>query len=365
MIADRRIIKLITVVAVGLALLALVLGVVKGCNKEPSDATVELPTSNQILLGFKEVGSVSFDRDVLKNSVRIDERFSGYGLRDEYCMVYQVTDFGHEKKVKDYLGIKEVLPEVDYSKYYMLLSVGRPIEDISDRYKRTTDNGEKIVDFTFGNEYSENTVYVYSVKKTSFLSGDLLEIYYLENVHPNCNLEEVSRENSQLISEGKYHKVYKKAEAVYEFVIYKADGQAVSSRKILSTKPIITEYNDSMVRLEYEERDQYYNPQNDFYTTKSKYQLHHLMDTKVVFAKFSSNGDLLIVVRDAYNTTNYSYILRPPFSCTADAIRTLLQSVEYVDNTHVRLTFNFGSGHPLHDELVTVPDLSRKSSANQ
>ncbi len=346
--------------AICLALLALVLGVIKACTKEEIPPKEDkLPSSNQLLLGFKEIGNVKFDYDVLKKNIMKDDRFSGYGLRDEYCMVYQATDFESETTVKDFLGIKEMLPEVDYSNYYMVLSVGRKIDDISDKFKKTTESGEKIVDFTFSEDYSKNTVYVYSIKKTRFLSGALLEIYYLENVHSYCNLEEISRDKSQLISDGKYHKVYKKAEDVYEFVIYMADGQKVSSRKILNTQPVITEYNDSMVRLEYEERDQYYNPQNDFYTTKSKYRLLHLRDTKIVFAKFSNEGKLLIVVRDVYNTANYSYILRPPFNCNSETLRNILHSVEYVDSTHIKLELDFGGDMPIQEEIVTVPDLDR------
>lgn len=345
--------------------MALVLGVVKSCSKtkEPQKKD-EIVSANQLLLGYKEIGDVKYDYNVLKKNIMNDDRFSGYGLRNEYCMVYQATDMESENSVRNFLGIKEELPKVDYSKHYLLLSVGRSIEDISDKNKMTTEDGEKIVDFTFAETFSKDTVYAYSMKKTKFLSGENLDIYYLENVHQYCNLEEVSRDNSQLVSDGKYHKIYKKAEDVYEYIIYSAAEQKVSSRKILNTLPVIDEFNDSMVRIVYGERDQYYNPQTDFYTTKSRYQLHYLKGTMVVFAKFSNTGELLVVVRDAYNTANYSYILRPPFSCNKDVLRNLLESVEYVDSTHIKLKFNFGDGQPIQEETVTVPNMDKSTVAN-
>ena len=341
------------------------LGIIKGCSKEKPDNTESLPSSNQLLLGYKEIGDVKYDYNILKTNIMNDDRFSGYGLREEYSMVYQAIDYESEKTVKEYLGIKDELPSVDYSNYYMLLSVGRTIEDISDKSKKTTESGEKIVDFEFSEEYSKNKVYVYSMKKTEFLSGTMLELYYLENVHLYCNLEEVSRDNSQIISEGKYHKVYKKAEDVYEFVIYMEEEQKVSSRKILNTMPTITEYNEFMVKLEFEDKDQYFNPQTNFYTTQSKYTLHYLKDTKVVFAKFSNSGEFLIVVRDAYNTSNYSYILRPPFKCDADKLNEVIQKVEYVDSTHIKFELYFGEGQPLQVETITVPNLDKKPSEEQ
>ena len=351
-------------IAVGLLLVALILGMVKSCGKdEVTKNPDKLPTSNQLLLGFKEIGSVGCDYDVLKKNIMKDSRFIGYDLKDEYCMVYQVTDFESEKNVKDFLGIKEALPEVNYLNSYMLLSVGRSIDDISDKNKKITESGEKIVDITFDESYSKDTVYLYTIKTTAFLSGTELDVYYLENNYKNCNFEEGERDNVQIISDGKYHKVYKKAEDVYEFVIKNAENK-VSSRRILDSLPIITEYNDSMVRLEYEERDQYYNPQNDFYTTKSKYRLHYLRDTQIVFAKFSNDGRLLIVVRDAYNTSNYSYILTPPFSCDAKTLRNLIHSVEYVDSTHIKVELNFGEGQLIKEEVLTVPNLERKTSVS-
>ncbi len=347
-------------------LVAFVLILVKGFNKEerPEDST-DIPSPNQLLFGFKKVGEAECDIDVLKKNILTDDRFLGYGLHDEYCMVYQATDFEAENALKKFIGIKSELPKIEYSKQYMVLSVGRAIEDISDKNKKTTDAGERVVDFTFGDSYSPNAVYVYSMKKTEFLSGNELEIYYLENIHPNCNLEEVSRDDLQLISEGKYHKVYKKADNVYEYVIYGMGDVGVSSRKILDELPVITEYSDTMVKLEHNDKDCFFNPKTNFYTTYSKYNLLYLGGNIVAFAKHSTDGALVLVVRDAYNTANYSYIISPPINCDPKRLNELLQSVEYVDSTHIKVKFFFGKDQPILEETITVPNLDKKTEVHE
>lgn len=331
--------------------------IVKGDKEEKIDKTDSLPSSNQLLLGYKEIGSVKYEYNVLETNVMKDARFSGYTLRDEYRMIYLATEIEQEKELIAFLGIKDDLPLVDYTKKNLLISVGFSISDLSDKNKKTNEDGEKVIDITYNKTYSKDTAYVYSINRMDFLSGNELELYYLENLHINSNLEEVERDPAQIISEGKYHRIYQKAEEVYEFVVYNANNE-VSSRRILEQLPIITEYNDTMVRLQYENIDQYYNPQEDFYTKKSNYSLHYLLGNIVVFVKINDEGLINFVVRDVYVSSKYSCVIYSSISCSTERERTVLDKVEFVDSTHLNLILDPGDGNPFYEETITIRDLT-------
>ena len=330
----------------------------RGEEEELPNNVDSLPSSNQLLLGYKEIGKVGFEYSVLEKNVMNDARFSGYNLRDEYCMVYLATGIEEEEALKSFLGIKGKLPNVDYTKKHMLLSVGYSINDMSDKYKRTTETGEKVIDFSFDKTYSKDTAYVYSINRMSFLSGNELEVYYMENLHPASNLEEVERDPSQVISEGKYHRIYQKAEDVYEFVIYNANNE-VSSRRILNALPLITEYGDTMVLLQYENKDQYYNPQEDFYTKRSVYRLHNLLDNIVVFAKINDEGTINFVVRDVYSSSRYSCVVSSTINCAPENERKVLNKVEFVDSDTLNLILDPCDGTPFYEEEIRIRDLTQ------
>lgn len=354
--ANKRFISIIAIAAAVLAVIALILFIAGGGKGGVPEQTGNVPSSNEILMGLRFKGEVECDPVGLKNNVVSDVRFADYQLRDEYCMVFQITDEESKKTVSDFLCLKSELPENDYSSRFVILSVGRKIDSTSDRDKLYSDNGKKVLEITYAKEYYPDKVFVYTMKKTEFLSGMELELYYLEKVHPNANFAEGERDKSELIGNGSYHKLYRKSEGVYEYVLYLADGQTVASRRIVDSLPAIKERSETVVEVECNGSRFFYNPTVNYSSSATTYTTHYLTNDIVAYARLYNN-ELVLMVRNVYHTSEYGYYFKLPFTQDTANVNGLIKKVEVIDKTHILVEFYTGADKKLTTQVMVVPNL--------
>ncbi len=358
MVFENKVVKIVAVIALLLVVIAVALYFINRDEEiiKPVE-DIYVPTPNQLLLGIKYETKIDCDFDTLEKNILSDLRFSGLELRDEYCMVYQITDEKSEKDITAFLKIQDSLPEVNYTSKTIVLAVGRELEELSDKNKRTDDDGNKIFDISYGGKYSKNSVYVYSMNKIEFLSGLDLEEYYWEHVDKSCNFVEGKREDLHLLSEGKYHKVYSKPEGIYEYILYSEGSFEAVSRYIGEERPQITEYTDTMVFVRLETTQKYYNPKINIFSGTTKHSLIYLINDIVAYVRVYNNS-IILVVRDVYDSSKYGYSFYLPFTYDVENYKTVLKSIEVVDNTHLFVEYYTGTERRLVQETLTVANMS-------
>lgn len=354
---DKRIKKIIIVFAAVIVLVAAGMYLVKFFkSQEPKEKTY-VPSSSQILFGLNFVIEAENDMVVLENNIMSDPRFKDYGVKKEYCMIYHADSEEKETELVEYLGIKDEIPDIDYEVKDLFFSVGRSITNISDKDKNMTDSGQKLISVEYSEEYYRNKVFVYSMRKIDFVSGAELELYYLEKVHPAGNLIEGDRGDSEILSEGKYHKIYKKAENVYEYALYRREDNRIISRAVLDTQPEINEVSDTFVEVISDGVRFFYNPTSEKISQKTDYKTYHVVNNIVAYARVY-NSDIVLMVRDVFNISIYGYYFKVPFSKSVSEVNSLLTKVEYIDDTHLRIEYYKGSDKKLVTEELNVPNMN-------
>ena len=121
----------------------------------------EIPSPNDILYGLEKYGETEFSIESVINYYLNNGNYSRHTVKDEYCMVYQITSEEEARDVEKILGIKENLPAIDYSKKYMLLSTGRELTEINIKREAYDENNNQIMTFEYAEgDYKEKTAYI-------------------------------------------------------------------------------------------------------------------------------------------------------------------------------------------------------------
>ena len=336
-------------VLVGLVVLSFV-GVSKGNDKDEYD----VPNYNYIRFDMSYEKEIAFDSEMLISSLKSNHMFSDYVINDEYSMIYQITDEDEEKQIKEYLGIESELPEVDYSKRYLLLSVGRPIDNMQSGVEEKTEAGYKVYDIKYSNvEYKKNSLFIYSMSTDKIASGEILERYWWSNNLSSCNFNVPEDDKREVISEGNYHKVYKKSTGEYEVALYDVLDKKLS-RRLYSTDEIkVNEYLASMIKIQFVDSNVYYDANrvvfSEYYVFKTEYLIYNIISYVRV-----KDGEIQLILRNAYNSDMYAKIIRLPFFYDVENLDTLVKSIEVVDNTHVIVEYYKAETKELVREKVEV-----------
>ena len=350
---DKNALRYVTaVIALVTVLFSLLL--LSGCSRRKTEPTGDIPTPSQMLYNMDFEKSVAFDINKLETEILSDSRFFDYQLKDEYTMVYLIDGEESEARYRSVLGITEELPAVDYSERNIIISVGRKISDIVDK-KRTDDEGNKLNTFVYGEEYHSGTAFVYSIKKIDFLSGFELERYLLEKLDDACNLVEGERSRSVLVAQGEYNKVYLKND-IYEYLLFTKDDQSVYYRRFTDTLPEITEHSETMVQVADGGKQFFYNPRDEKMTSSTDNKLFYVNNTIVAYAR-TYNGEIVLCVRDAYDTSKYNYVYAVPFTQNESIKNELIVSLVYVDSFTLQIEFYGGAGKTLQTMDVKVVNM--------
>lgn len=358
MYLDRKLVKVLAVITLALVIIAVGLILFRKPNT-PQDDPMKIPTPNQIMYGMSFEGTVSYNFDIIRRIIEAKEEYAEYTLRDEYSMIYQITNEENELKIKDYLGISTDLPEIDYNKRYLLLSIGREIYDIGSRSTVVDRDGQLVLDVVYAEKpYERGKVFVYSMNMQKMSSGDSLEFYYWENAHKMSNLIFDDSYEKEIISEGKFHTLYIRSDKKYVYRLYDHMGENIKKRAISQIPVVITEHADTILRIETEEKTVFYNPKKNIYSEDYTVPTGYLIYNIVTYMRLY-NGEIQLILRDAYDKLFYAKIVRLPFTKDKENIHDLVKSVEVIDDTSVWVEYYKGEDRELVREVVDVYNLKR------
>ncbi len=359
-------VKVLLVVALVLLAVCLVVAVFGGGNKNDKDNgnglgdDYEVPGVSHLMYGIKFVGDMKFDREKLLENLYSNPCFDGYKVDEEYCMVYQITNDDEKDEVFEYLGIKEgKLPEIDYTKESFVLSVGRPLEKISSNVNGLSSNNIEVLDVIYtDDEYTEDDVHVYRMNTSKFLSGEALEEYYWENLSSSSNmvLDETKTRNRTAI--GTYYRLYEKSNGIYEIEMYANDGITLCRRFIADYPMKVTEYKSSLIKIDYGSGNKYYNTEKNVFSEDYSFNTEYLIYNLIRYMRVR-NGEIQMIIRDAYDTYLYGKIVRLPFTNDTGDLDSLVKSVSVVDDTHISVEYYTGDDRKLVKEIVEVYNLDR------
>lgn len=345
--------KLIAVIAVVLIAVTVVLMCFGGHDGGPTVKDVVIRTPAQMLFGLSYKGEATYDADKLEDYVLSDAKFADYVLKDEYCMMYQLSNETEATDFCETIGFAGELPAVDYRDNKLLLSVGREIISLNEIKKTVTDNGKKMVEVAYGEEYHKGKVFIYTTRNIKFISGNELELYYLEKMSDQSNLVEGLRDTSELISEGEYHKLYKKSEDVYEYLLYSTTSDEIAARAITSIKPEIQEISATLVKIITGSITVYYNAELNIFSENIPRRTIHVAGDIVAFVK-EQNGEVRLVVRHVYDTTQYVTSFRLPFTENYDVVDSVLSDVNLVDESRLSVSYYTGTNRILKTEVLRI-----------
>lgn len=353
--------KLVKVVAIIAAILLVISGVVVIATKldKDVDPPSEIPTPNQLVYGISYAGEIGFDIQSVKKYILQDQTYAEYTVRDEYTMVYQITNEEKELKVKDILGIKEELPKVDYDEEYLLVSTGKKITDLNDKTKKIDSESLPIVDFVYSSEpYAYGSAFVYKMNARRVSSGETLEYYLWENASSESNLVFDDSFEKEILSEGKYHTMYLRSDGKYVYRLYDARGEEIKKRAVLEEQVNITEHGDTIIEIEKDGRSVYYNPQKNLYSEEYLMPTEYLIYNIIYYVRLY-DGEIQLILRDAYDKLFYAKIVRLPFTDDKENLHELVKSVEVIDDTSVWVEYYKGEKRELVREVAEVYNLKR------
>ena len=359
MYASNRIVKIIAVIVV---ILLLICGALYFLNKE-DDApknSMNVPTPNEILYGIRYIGDLNYDFDILKNSFSQVDFYSDYTIQEEYSMIYQITDKDEETQTKNFLGIIGDVPKTDYEKEYLLLSVGRRIQDIDDKLNKVDDNGLTVLDIIYVDEdYSYGKIFVYRMNTKKISSGISYEKYLWDNAIPNDNFIYNDSSANELIDQGKYYTIYKRKDNKYIYYLFDDTGENEQRRTISDVPVEIEEYGETIIKITKDGKSMYYNPQKDLFSMDEyDFQTNYLIYNIITYMRIK-DGQIQLILRNAYDKSLYAKIVRLQFTNDTNNIDSLVENVEVVDDTHIRVKYYKGDKRELVTEIVEVYDLRR------
>lgn len=353
-----KLVKVVAIIALVLVVAAGIMLLFRNVGQEPEEPS-NILTPNQILYGMNYQKTVEYDFDTIRRHIESKEEYAEYTLRDEYLMVYQITNEENEKKIKEYLGIRSELPNVDYKKNFLFLSVGKEVYDVGTKGSMIDRDGLPILDIIYSETpYVSGKVFVYTMNMQKFSSGDELEYYYWENAHEMSNLVFDDSFEKEIISEGKYHTLYLRSDKKYVYRLYDSMGENIKKRAISEDPVVITEHADTILRIEKDGKTVYYNPRKNVYSEEYTVPTGYLIYNIITYMRLY-DGEIQLILRDAYDKLFYAKIVRLPFTNDRENIHDLVKSIEVIDDTSVWVEYYKGENRELVREIVEVYNLKR------
>ena len=335
----RKITLVVLSVIVCLALLGLVILSLAGLNKDKGKEGYEVPNYNYIRFDMVYEKEIAFDSELMKTNLRSNHMFSDYAIKDQYSMIYQITDEETESEIKEYLGIKSELPKIDYTERYLLVSIGRPIDNMQSGAEEKTEAGYKVFDIKYSNvEYKKNSLFVYSMSMTKIASGEILERYWWSNNLSSCNFYEPEDDKRQVVSEGNYHKLYKKSTGEYEVALYGALDKKLNRRLYSANEIKVNEYLVSMIKIQFADSNVYYDASRVAFSEEYVFTTEYLIYDIISYTRIK-DGKIQLILRNAYNSDKYAKIINLPFFYDSENLDTIVKSIEVLDNTHVMVEY--------------------------
>ncbi len=343
-----------------IAVAVLVIIVLFRMDAEHPREVIEVPSPNEIMYGIKYECDMPNDASIMRANILSDEKYKDYEIRKLYKMIYQIRDEESEREICEYLGIKGELPTVDYRSNYLLLSVGCLVDDISRLHSISYAGDEAdLLKIRYDtDQYYEGKVYVYSMKNTKLLAGKLLDMYYWENASDNCNLVENPLSDRIIVHEGPYSKVYLRSDNLYEIILQNKAGETVSRKSISNEMPVIKDISDTMTRISYLGKTVYFNAKTGDLSREYDYNTEHLIYNIITHVRLY-NGETQLILRDAYDSTFYSMIVRLPFATVEeDKLDSLIKSISVVDDNHINVEY-LNENNEWVTETVEVYNMNR------
>ncbi len=355
---DKKIIKVVTLIAIFLVVLALVLVALRaivGNDKEYEN----IPSPNQIIYGISYLGEVGYDIGKLNENLFEGSNYLGYELGQNYKMIYQITNEENELETKNYLGISSSLPEINYEEKYLLLSAGYRVSDIKNNSNKEDENRNSIMEIEYDtSEYFVNTVFVYTMNPVEVLSGEALEAYYWENALSECNLVEQESQKKELVDSGTHFKVYSRPDGIYEYNILSGQEKIAVRRGLSAEKPIVEEFSDTLIKVDLGSKNFYYNSVKNIFSIDYEFKTGFLVYDIVTYMRVK-DGEIQLILRDAYDDKHYAKIIRLPFTDDKSDLDALLKSVKVVDSTTVTVEYYKGDDRTLTTENVEIYNINR------
>lgn len=349
-------VKIVGVIAALTVLGAVILGIAKG--NEPEKEAGKVSTPDQLVYGLTLDKAVDFDTEALKSYYKNELMFSDYSLADEYTMIYQVSDSDGYEKMGKIFGLKEALPTVDYKEKYLMLSVGREIEKISVSAQNSVDAEHPIYAVDYSEKYTPGRLYVYKMKPVKMMSGVEYEQYCWENLLPNGNLVPIEQGSRETVSAGLYHRQYKTSNGHYEYELLSLDGKTAIKRFLKSEQTAVKEISDTLVKIDEGASSFYYNPTRRVLSEGYDFKTEHLIYNIITYMRVK-NGEIQLILRDAYDSTAYAKIVKLPFTEDTENIDSLVKSIKVLDDTHIEVEYYTGVDRRLITEKVEVYNLKR------
>lgn len=349
----RKIALIVLSVMAGLVLLGLIILSLVGLNGDKDKDKYDVPNYNYIRFDMAYEKEIAFDSELLKSNLKSNHMFSDYAVKDQYSMIYQITDEDAESEIKEYLGIESELPKIDYTERYLLLSVGRPIDNMQSGAEEKIEAGYKVFDIKYSDvEYKKDSLFVYSMSMTKIASGDILERYWWSNNLSSCNFYEPEDDKRELISEGDYHKLYKKSTGEYEVALYSATDKKLNRRLYSEDVIKVNEYLVSMIKIQFSDLNVYYDASRVVFSEDYVFNTEYLIYDIISYVRMK-DGEIQLILRNAYNSDKYAKIIKLKFFYDAENLDTLVKSIEVVDNTHVMVEY-YNEAKELVREKVEV-----------
>lgn len=356
---NKKIVKILAVVALVLVSACIVVALIDKNDYSKDDHIVdEIPSPNDILYGLEKYGETEFSIESVINYYLNNKNYSRHTIKDEYCMVYQITNEEEAREVEKILGIRENLPAIDYSNKYMILSTGRELIEINIKLENYDENNNQIMTFEYAEgDYKEETAYIYIMNQRKFSSGEMYEKYLWEIGDEAGNLIYDYSVNHEMISEGKRYKLYLRDDGNYVYILYDTTGQTVR-KHVVSEKPVeITDISETLLKVDDGEKSVYYNSVKNSYSEEYNMPTTYLI-YNIIYYMRDYEGRTQLILRDAYNKKLYAKIIELPFA-ESDDIHSLVKSVSVISDTAVWVEYYKGEKNELVKEQVEVYYMKR------
>ena len=187
------------------------------------------------------------------------------------------------------------------------------------------------------------------MRELNFLKANDPEVY-------SAVLDETASRGEAKI--GTYYRMYKKADDCYEIELYAYDGKTLNKRYISDTPVEFTEYKASLIKMDYGDGNRYYNSEKNVMSEEYAFNTEYLIYNYIRYMRVR-NGEIQMIIRDAYDTYLYGKIVRLPFSKDTEDMDALVKSVSVIDDTHISVEYYKGEDRELVTETVEVYNLYR------
>lgn len=354
---NKRFVRTVSIAVVALVLIAVGLAVYSALT-ERSDPGESLPTPSQLMFNVRPLGERTIDTNKLRRAIGSDKNYASFAVRSDLTLYYQLRNAEELAAFAEKSGMKGELPDVDFDSLYLLVSPGREILNLNNNLSQTTADGEIVAYMEYSKEYRDNVAYFYSMNRTDFLSGEALEKYYWSVGSDFSNLYALNEDSAEILSEGRFHKVLSYGEGSPVCMFIDSKGHT-AMRLVADSFVAVSEYGEELVELKYGENTIYFDPHTSQVSTDYTYPTHYFLGKIIWYMRNYHDSELQLILRNVFDQTRYAKIVRLDFSTGIEDLDSLTKNVEYVDDTHVRVTYVGGDDKVERTTVEEVYPLSR------